>query len=107
VSIIYLAIYGYRLVEEARATRMMQIQPGLSIFLQHAETGPTLIFIIFQNIGLGIAYQLRFNIERDIRDYGSNVRTPIKLTTSGRGKLTTCFAGEDFQFMSVQAVHNY
>jgi hypothetical protein len=33
------------------------------------------------------------------------VRTPIKLTTSGRGKLTTCFAGEDFQFMSVQAVH--
>jgi len=23
------------------------------------------------------------------------VEVPIKLTTSGRGKLTTCFAGED------------
>jgi hypothetical protein len=34
-----------------------------------------------------------------------DVRTPIKLTTSGRSKLTTCFAGEDFQFMSCQAVH--
>jgi hypothetical protein len=34
-----------------------------------------------------------------------SVRTPIKLTTSGRSKLTTCFAGEDFQFMSCQAVH--
>jgi hypothetical protein len=29
------------------------------------------------------------------------VGTPIKLTTSGRGKLTTCFAGEDFQFRYV------
>jgi hypothetical protein len=33
------------------------------------------------------------------------LRTPIKLTTSGRSKLNTSFAGEDFQFMSVQAVH--
>ncbi len=24
---------------------------------------------------------------------------PIKLTTSGRGKMTTLFAGEDFKFM--------
>ena len=28
--------------------------------------------------------------------------TPIKLTTSGRGKLTTYFAGEDFAFMHVR-----
>jgi hypothetical protein len=34
------------------------------------------------------------------------MRTPIKLTTSGWSKLTPCFAGGDFQFMSVQAVHN-
>jgi hypothetical protein len=26
---------------------------------------------------------------------------PVKLTTSGRGKLTTYFAGEDFTFMHV------
>jgi hypothetical protein len=38
-------------------------------------------------------------------DLFPKLRTPIKLTTSGRSKLTTYFAGEDFQFMSVQAVH--
>ena len=27
--------------------------------------------------------------------YGREMEAPIKLTTSGRGKLTTCFAGED------------
>jgi hypothetical protein len=26
----------------------------------------------------------------------ATVEPPVKLTTSGRGKLTTCFAGEDF-----------
>jgi hypothetical protein len=59
---------------------MMQVQPGPSIFLRHAETDPTLIFIIFLNIGLGIAYQLRFNIEKDIRDYGSNA---VKIAERG------------------------
>ncbi|SFQ55303.1 carboxypeptidase-like regulatory domain-containing protein, partial [Parafilimonas terrae] len=31
------------------------------------------------------------------------VGTPFKLTTSGRGKLTNGFAGEDFQFVCIQA----
>jgi hypothetical protein len=30
--------------------------------------------------------------------------TLFKLTTSGRGKLTSRFAGEDFQFVCIQAV---
>lgn len=31
----------------------------------------------------------------------TNVYAPMKLTTSGRGKLTTCFAGEEKVFMHV------
>jgi hypothetical protein len=37
----------------------------------------------------------------DIFVFKGSLGTPIKLTTSGRGKLTTCFAGEDFQFRYV------
>ena len=36
----------------------------------------------------------------------SYLRVPIKLTTSGRSKLTTSFAGEDFQFMYDGAIQN-
>jgi len=33
-----------------------------------------------------------------------SVRAPVKMTTRSRGKLTTDFAGEDFQFVCVQGV---
>jgi hypothetical protein len=45
------------------------------------------------------------------KEYSSNssavrLRAPIKLTMSRRSKLTTDFAGEDFQFMYDGAIQN-
>jgi hypothetical protein len=37
-------------------------------------------------------------------DFETILGTLFKLTTSGRGKLTSRFAGEDFQFVCIQAV---
>jgi len=39
---------------------------------------------------------LLINLAYDFPDqFKAWLEAPIKLTTSGRGKLTTCFAGED------------
>ena len=71
VATIYLAIYTYRLVNEARLSRKSQIQPCISIHLEHAETDVSLLFIVVQNVGQGMAYDLTFTIEKDLGDYGN------------------------------------
>jgi hypothetical protein len=69
VATVYLAVYTYRLVKEARVARKASLQPSISIHLEPAETDPTLLFIVVRNIGPGIAYNLTFNITQDIGDY--------------------------------------
>ncbi|MEP7229936.1 MAG: hypothetical protein ABI691_06765 [Ginsengibacter sp.] len=71
VATIYLAIYTYRLVNEARLSRKSQIQPCISIHLEHAETDVSLLFIIVQNIGHGMAYDLTFIIDKDLANFGN------------------------------------
>lgn len=70
VSTVFLAIYTFRLVSEARKSRKAQVQPYISVHLEIAETDPCLQFVIVQNIGQGTAYNLTFNFQKDIGDYG-------------------------------------
>jgi hypothetical protein len=69
VATVYLAVYTCQLVKEARVARKASLQPNISIHLEPAETDPTLLFIVVRNIGPGVAYNLTFNITRDIGDY--------------------------------------
>ena len=71
IATIYLAIYTYRLVDEARLSRKSQVQPCISMHLEHAETDVSLLFLVVQNIGQGMAYDLKFIIEKDLGDYGN------------------------------------
>ena len=74
IATVFLAIYTCKLVAEARRARRAQVQPYISVHLEQAETDPTLLFIIVQNIGPGIAYDLTFDIKQDILgDYESGV----------------------------------
>ena len=70
VATVFLTYYTYKLVDETRRIRKSQLQPYISIYLEEAETDPSLLFIIFQNIGQGIAYDLTFDIKQDLGDYG-------------------------------------
>jgi hypothetical protein len=69
VATIYLAIYTAKLVNETRLVRKDQARPIISIYLDHAETDPSLIFIVIQNIGQGVAYDLKFDVQKDFGDY--------------------------------------
>ncbi|MDB5156421.1 MAG: hypothetical protein JWR50_1128 [Mucilaginibacter sp.] len=66
---VLLAIYTWRLVDETRAVRKEQVRPNIAIYLEHAETDPTLLFIVVENNGHGTAYDVRFRITADIKDY--------------------------------------
>ncbi|PVD50408.1 hypothetical protein DC498_20020 [Terrimonas sp.] len=57
---------------------------------------------------IGIQNSLKGHKLKELLKYYKEiwVRAPIKLTMSGRSKLTTGFAGEDFQFMYNGAIQN-
>lgn len=78
ISTALLAVYTWKLVAETRKMRKEQIRPNISIYFEHAETDPTLMFIVVENNGHGTAYDLKFHITKDIKDYG---------TGDGSGKL--------------------
>ena len=71
IATIYLVRYSYKLFEEARLARKSQLQPCISIHLDQAETDISLLFIVVQNIGQGMAYDLTFEIHKDLGDYGN------------------------------------
>jgi hypothetical protein len=82
-----LAIYTYRLVDEARQSRKAQVQPYISLYLDQAETDPTLLFIIIQNLGQGTAYNLTFDIHKDISKYGTQAVKLEKEDCSRRNEI--------------------
>ncbi|WP_426669088.1 hypothetical protein ACPPVU_23050 [Mucilaginibacter sp. McL0603] len=61
VSTVLLAIYTWKLVDETRKMRGEQIRPNISVYFEHAETDPTLMFIVVENNGHGTAYDLKFH----------------------------------------------
>ena len=69
ISTIFLTIYTYKLVNEARIARKLSVQPHISIYLEHSETEITLLFLIIENTGQGPAYNLKFKIQKDIGEY--------------------------------------
>src|ERR1700722_15897693 len=75
VGSIVLAYFTWRLVSEQIKIRKASVEPYITVYLETAETNPTWKFLIIQNIGLGVAKDLKFKIEKDLLDYGSQVRS--------------------------------
>jgi len=73
VSTVFLTFYTYKLVDEARESRKAEIQPIMVVYLERAETNPTYMFIVVKNIGKGIAYNLSFDVQKDIAKYQGSI----------------------------------
>lgn len=106
VATIYLAIYTAKLVNETRLVRKDQVKPIISIYLDHAETDPTLLFIVIQNIGQGIAYDLKFDVQKDFGDYGNEA---CKISERGLFKEGMVFCPPGFQkrYFLTETQNNY
>jgi len=65
VSTMFYAILTGKLVSETRKMREVQTEPNIFVSLQSKEHWIGLIDLMIQNIGLGAAYNLKFELEPD------------------------------------------
>lgn len=71
LSTVVYAILTATLVTESRKTRALQIAPNISIYLEEGEADITFLYIVFENIGFGVAKNVSFRIVKDL-DFYSN-----------------------------------
>jgi len=62
------AILTWRLVSETRKLREVQTEPKVSVIIQPKEEYLNFIELIVQNIGLGPAYNIKFQIDPDYEE---------------------------------------
>ena len=66
-TIVY-AVLTWRLVSETKMMRKAQTEPKISASLQSTEEDIHFIELVIQNIGLGPAYDVRFNVDPDFEE---------------------------------------
>lgn len=69
IATIVYAILTWRLVSETQKMREVQTEPKISVIVQPREEWIGLIDMIIQNIGLGPAYNIKFEIKPDYEKY--------------------------------------
>jgi len=65
IATIVYAILTWKLVSETRKMREAQTEPKISVTIQPIEEWTNLIDMVIQNIGLGPAYDIKFEINPD------------------------------------------
>lgn len=106
ISTVLLAIYTWLLVRETRKMRKEQIRPNISIFLKYAEVNPRIIFLVIENNGHGTAYDLKFNIEKDLNDYGAGSGKIGQIGIFKNG-MKHCPAGYSNRFYLTEIINDY
>jgi hypothetical protein len=69
LSTIVYAFLTAKLVSETRKSRELQTTPVISIYLEDGEADITFQYIVFENIGYGVAKDVNFKILRDFDFY--------------------------------------
>jgi hypothetical protein len=81
------AVLTARLVRETRDLRRAQTEPRIEIFARMRDEWVSLIDLVIKNIGLGPAYDIRFQISTERETEGSaeliRVLTELRSVTSG------------------------
>ncbi len=76
-------VFTVKLVKETRISRIQQLEPCLTFYLDTTETSATTWFIRILNIGNGTAYNVRFEILKDLDYKGQNKLEEIPLFKYG------------------------
>jgi hypothetical protein len=63
LSTVVYAVLTWRLVAETRLMRRAQTTPKIAVFYRNSETAISLLDIVIENIGLGPAYELQFELQ--------------------------------------------
>lgn len=66
-TIVYV-VFTYKLVKESRKTREHNLEAHLIAYLVHAETSPSIVALVIENIGKGVAENVEGKVIRDIQN---------------------------------------
>lgn len=58
--------YTHKLVIESRKSREQSTKPRIILYLESAETSPTVQYLVIQNVGQGLAENVRFELIKDL-----------------------------------------
>ena len=73
IATVVYAILAWKLVSETRTMREVQTEPKVSAILQPREDWINFVDLIIQNIGLGPAYNVKFEVNPDFEDIGGKL----------------------------------
>lgn len=80
---VFYAILTRRLVTETRKMREAQTEPNIFIGLKSKEEYISLADLVVQNIGLGTAYNLKFDVNPDFEYYKGHKFSDIEIIKNG------------------------
>lgn len=81
-TVVY-AILTWRLVSETKRMREAQTEPKISVTVQPREEWIGLVDMIVQNIGLGPAYNIKFEIKPDYKKYDGRLLSEYGFIKNG------------------------
>lgn len=76
-------IFTIKLVKETRKSREIELEPHLTMYLESGEINPTFRYLVVENLGKGIAYNVKFNVLKDVEYEGTPGLKEISIITSG------------------------
>jgi hypothetical protein len=83
LSTVFYAILTGRLVSETRKVREAQTEPNVSVTISSKEEMTYLKDILIQNIGLGTAYNIKFEVEPDFEYSKGRMLSEVNLIKNG------------------------
>lgn len=105
VSTIFYVILTAKLVKETRKTREMQITPNISVYLEEGEADITFLYIVFQNIGFGVAKDVSFKVISDI-DHLDNEYNSLANKGIIKKGLKFFYPGQKFRYLFLHRNYN-
>jgi len=104
IATIVYAILTWRLVSETRKMREAQTEPKISVTIQPREEWIGLIDMVIQNIGLGPAYNIKFEIKPDFEYAKGNFLSELGFIKSGLRYLAP---NQKLQFFLTSMIENF
>jgi len=83
ISTVVYAVLTWKLVSETRETRKLQITPDIHAYFEKSEVDASFVYLIIENIGYGIAKNVKFQITKDFQYYDFEIQ---KLADKGAFK---------------------
>ena len=104
LSTIVYALLTWKLVSETRRMRKVQTEPNVSVFIKPREEWIGFVDLIIQNIGLGPAYNIKFDIKPSFESIGEDSISEIGFIKNGLNYLGP---NQKIQFFLTSMTENY